>query len=81
MWSKDEEDAHKIRMRQAELERRHDRRQRLINEAELDKETLSPADKIIHEAAIKRIKAQEEDYQSDIHGGYWRRLFNAIRGK
>lgn len=56
--------------RAQEIERREHRRQILLNHLKLDAENLTPAEVKIHKEVVGAVK-----------GNYWRRLWNAIRGR
>ena len=69
--------------RQAELQRREGRRQRLLNEVALADEPLNAFDKVAHKAAVQGIIHQERVYQHMLaeSRGYWRTLWRALCGK
>lgn len=85
-----------IMFRRNELEQRAKRRQRLMlellslnkrlaNEGILASELLTPEERLAHDAAIERIKAQELRFNKEItitrgSVGYWRRLWKALTG-
>ena len=54
---------------------------RMANEGMLLTEELSPEDIVKHEQAVDLIKLQSVQFESDLVGGYWRRLWNALINK
>lgn len=68
----------KVTFRTAELHRRAGRRLRLLNEAKLLMEELSPEEQEITAIALTRIAAQQQLFERDITISYWKRLWLAI---
>jgi hypothetical protein len=81
-----DQDALRATFRQAELKRRKLRQARLLNEAKLADEPLSPEDEKATAVAIERITEQRLQYElaTTPHFPsklYWKRLWSAVRGR
>lgn len=68
-------------MRTAELQRRTQREKILLNHAALSDEPLSDYDKKVHEEAMESVREQVLRHEKETTPGYFRRLWNALKGR